>query len=47
MQSVQWFMKAKQGYQDAGSGENTSPMQYALDENIKAMLKPYILELSA
>lgn len=45
-QAVQWFMKAKMGWQNNNSGEANAPLDYALDDNIRAMLTPLLLELS-
>jgi hypothetical protein len=45
-QSIQWFMKAKMGYQTMGSGETKPALNYALDDNVQTMLYPLLLELS-
>jgi hypothetical protein len=49
-QALQWFMSAKQGYQQEGASANIGGMTFTterLDSNIKEMLWPYILEFSA
>jgi hypothetical protein len=49
-QAIQWFMAAKQGYQQEGASANIGGMTFTterLDSNIKEMLWPYILEFSA
>jgi hypothetical protein len=49
MQSIRWFMRAKQGYQDSGAnvtvGGLTFKGQLELDPDIKALLYPLKLEL--
>lgn len=48
-QAIQWFMAAKQGYQDTGASANIGGMTFTvdrLDSNIKEMIWPFILELS-
>ena len=50
MQSVRWFMRAKQGYQDAGANVEVGQMLFKgkleLDPDISSLLKLLILELS-
>ncbi|HQX18145.1 MAG TPA: hypothetical protein PLA27_17130 [Anaerolineales bacterium] len=47
IQAVQWFMKAKMGYQMVNSGgETASALNYALDDNVLTILKPIFLEFS-
>lgn len=50
MQSVRWFMRGKQGYQDTGAsvdiGGITLRGQTQLDPDVKALLFPMKLELS-
>ncbi len=46
MQAVQWFMRAKQGYQTQGSNENKQGLSYTLDDNIKRLIWSLVLELS-
>jgi hypothetical protein len=43
---MRWFMRAKQGYQDAGSSPELGQMFYTqeLDPDVKKILHPYILE---
>lgn len=49
-QAVRWFMRAKGGWQDAGGNENMGTLRYKgaaeLDGDIRAMLHPFVLELS-
>ncbi len=46
IQAVQWFMRAKQGYQTAGNAENKQSLSYTLDENVKQLLWSLVLELT-
>jgi hypothetical protein len=43
IQAVRWFMRAKQGYQDAGAGPAVGQMTYVqeLDPDVKILLQPY------
>ncbi len=45
IQAMRWFMRAKQGYQDAGVNANLGEMIYAqeLDPDVKMLLAPYRL----
>lgn len=48
-QAIQWFMSAKQGYQETGASANIGGMTFTtekLDSNIKEMIWPFVLELS-
>lgn len=49
-QAVMWFMQAKQAWQKTGGNEDTGGLSYPdlakLSSGVKAMLKPFILELS-
>ena len=49
MQSIRWFMRAKQGYQDTGASVDMGPMTFSgkleLDPDIRALLHPLKLEL--
>lgn len=48
-QAIQWFMSAKQGYQETGAQASIGGMTFStekLDSNIKEMIWSYILELS-
>ena len=43
IQAVRWFMRAKQGYQDAGANQNLGEMYYMkeLDPDVKTILQRY------
>ena len=43
IQAVRWFMRAKQGYQDAGANQNLGEMYYMkeLDTDVKTILQRY------
>lgn len=43
IQSVRWFMRAKQGYQDGGANPTLGEMVYVteLDPDVKTLLTPY------
>jgi hypothetical protein len=45
IQAVRWFMRAKQGYQDAAANPNLGEMVYMqeLDPDVKMLLRPYQL----
>ena len=45
IQAMRWFMRAKQGYQDAGASATLGQMIYAqeLDPDVKMLLAPYRL----
>ena len=49
MQAVRWFMRAKQGYQDMGGSVDVGGLRFtgksSLDEDVKALLMPFVLEL--
>lgn len=49
IQAYRWFMKAKAGWQDVSGTEETGKLSYKgmteLDPDVRAMLKPYVLEL--
>lgn len=48
-QSIRWFFRAKQGWQDTGGNDEIGKREYKgfteLDPDVRAMLKPFILEL--
>ena len=43
IQATRWFMRAKQGYQDAGASASIGQMVYVkeLDPDVKTLLQPY------
>ena len=43
IQAVRWFMRAKQGYQDAGANVNLGEMYFMkeLDPDVKTILQRY------
>lgn len=49
MQSVRWFMRAKQGYQDTGASAEIGGLKFTskleLDADIRQLLHPFKLEL--